>query len=148
MKRATLVLLVIPLIALWLYGCDKASNPLEADTAEAATVQEAQFAKQGGKAPTSGIVAPEWVQTVVQGPNSDLSAEAHCPAGKVPLTGGYAVAAPAPNTDLSITYNGPLMFAEGTPEARGIWRAAARYEGVITSSWSVTALALCVAFSE
>ena len=46
MKRAALALLVVPLVALWLYGCDKAENPLEAETQASET---ALFAPGGGK---------------------------------------------------------------------------------------------------
>ena len=46
MKRATLALLVLPFVALWLYGCDQTQNPLEAATAEDS--EQALFAA-GGK---------------------------------------------------------------------------------------------------
>ena len=36
MKRAGLALLVVPLIAVWLYGCDQASNPVESEAAQVA----------------------------------------------------------------------------------------------------------------
>jgi len=46
MKRAALALLVVPLVALWLYGCDKAENPLETQSQVSET---ALFAPGGGK---------------------------------------------------------------------------------------------------
>jgi hypothetical protein len=49
MKRAALVLLVVPLIALWLYGCDQADNPLETQTTESTATGDTPLFAPGGK---------------------------------------------------------------------------------------------------
>jgi hypothetical protein len=45
MKRAALALLVVPLVAFWLYGCDKAENPLDTKS----QVSETPLFAPGGK---------------------------------------------------------------------------------------------------
>ena len=133
--------LVIPLVlvaAVWLYGCDE--SPVAPDSAVAATQQSAQdgatFAKKPPEPvpPTTGLVGVQMVYTFAsrEGPGQ-WSAEAWCPEGKVPITGGVS------SEDV-----GAQILASRPAMGLGLgWMGAVRWDTTIMSTKYMQVFVVC-----
>lgn len=136
MRKLWLLFLLVPFIALWTYGCEETSNPLETDSQQRAEASTPTYAKGGvDKPPASGIVRYVTVQSEpVTGWHSPAFSEVTCPLGKVPINGGYEIEPfPGENWPSSsflqsyeVIANRPTHQVEADGTVTGGWRVGIR----------------------
>lgn len=143
MRKLWLLVLLVPFVGVWLYGCDE--SPVEPDFAVAATTaQESstpQAAKVGTQAKTvrlSGVEVPGWASG--DGNVGFHAATVNCAEGKWPIAGGYSILGGTTNNDYTVISNGPRQFGAA---AYGSWEVEVKRTAG-SDTWNLLAWAVCV----
>jgi len=141
MRKLWLLVLLVPLVGVWLYGCDE--TPDEPGSAVAATTagesSTPQMARVGAQAKTvrlSGVEVPGWAA-------GDANVGFHiatvdCSEGKWPIAGGYSII--GATNDYTVISNGPRPSAGNT---HGSWSVEAKRTAG-SDTWNLLAWAVCV----
>ena len=142
MRKLWILVLLVPFVALWTYGCDE--HPTQPETAVAATTAQEGPAPQAARvsspqAKTVRLSGAEVVGYAAGDSNVGFkSTTVECPAGKFPISGGYRIL--GSGNDYTVLSNGPNPFGGADS---GIWRVEAKRTAG-SDSWNLIAYAVCV----
>jgi hypothetical protein len=144
MRKLWILVLLVPFVALWAYGCDE--TPTEPTAGNAATTAQGSSAptfKAVDKPPSlptpvmlSGIVIVEVTRSVtITGPSASFQ-YALCPEGKEPVTGGIEFTEWA-STEIKVISDRPYV----SPDGLSGWKGGFKITG--TGSVDITATVVC-----
>ena len=144
MRKLWILVLLVPFVALWAYGCDE--TPTEPTAGNAATTAQGSSAptfKAVDKPPTlpapvmlSGVVIVEESRNVSVAGATTAFAYAPCPEGKEPLTGGIEFEEFG-TADVKVMGSRPYQF----PSGNWGWKGGFKMTG--TGSVDITASVVC-----
>jgi hypothetical protein len=144
MRKLWILVLLVPFVALWAYGCDE--TPTEPTTAVAATTAQGSSAptfKAVDKPPTlpapvmlSGVVLVESTRSLTIAGLTTAFSYALCPEGKAPITGGIEFMEWS-GIDVKVISDRPYVH----PNGQSGWKGGFKITG--TGSVDITATVLC-----
>ena len=134
MRKLWLLVLLVPFVAVWLYGCDE--SPVDPDSAVAATTAQESSTPQAAAKPPTLPTAVKLSWTYVHESTyetGEVAIFAECPDGTYPIAGGWSTG----GCDVELLVNHPWLSSD---RSRAGWYAG----GDISSDCGFFVHAACV----